>query len=179
MIPKHNDKSVNTESDEARIKTSGFGEIDHKLLNKSHVKIKMKNKTIILGACHKIPSRSFIWRGKPLLCYRCLGIYGSFLLSALIYITYRILILFNPSILPILDLKAHWDYISYNSFLLKILYVILLHLPYILDGVIQARSKSYTSNNLVRFITGVLGGIGQFYFFLTLGQLTKYLFQLF
>ncbi len=175
---KDNENELDISSEHGKDETSGTGEIDPILLDKTHVKIKVKNRIIMLGECHRIPSRSFIWTGKPLLCYRCLGIYGSFILSALIYIIYRILILFNPEIFPFLDLKAHWDYISSNSFPLKILYIIFFHLPYVIDGVFQARSKSYKSNNPVRFITGLLGGIGQFYFFITLGQLTRFLFQL-
>jgi uncharacterized membrane protein len=179
MSDQNNNELPGLEVDKLRESTSGRGKINPELLKNQHIKIKSKNRVFILGACHRIPSRSFIFRGKPLLCYRCLGIYGSFYIAALIYISYRVVILFNSRFLPFLDLKSHWDIISFNSFLLKLLYIILLLLPYIIDGVIQAKSKTYQSNNSVRFITGVLGGIGQFYFFITLGQFVKVLYQMF
>lgn len=87
--------------------------------------------------CHQRPDRSFFIRGHQLpLCSRCTGI----VIGASAYILYSFLI-------PV----------EYN--LNMVIVCILLQLPYIIDGTTQY-FKIRQSNNILRLITGLLGGVG-------------------
>lgn len=83
--------------------------------------------------CHRKPERSFFWKGKQLpLCARCTGI--------------------------------HLGYVTLPFFLLNLLYInwlwtIILVLPTVIDGLIQAR-YDIESTNMRRFITGIMNGVG-------------------
>lgn len=87
--------------------------------------------------CHRKPERSFFIRGHQFpVCSRCTGCY----ISILCYIIY-----------------AYYFYIDYNIILLII--SILLILPMAMDGTTQLLNKRI-SNNTLRFITGLSGGLG-------------------
>jgi uncharacterized membrane protein len=126
------------------------------------LKIPKTKKYIAFSSCHRIPERSFFWKGKAFLCYRCLGIDLGFILSALVLF----LSLFIPKIDPIDLLEGSLPFQLRYYFLVAIL----LQVPFILDGLMQAFT-SYTSTNPIRFITGLLGGIGQFYLLISIGAL--------
>lgn len=87
----------------------------------------------IIG-CHRLPERSFFYRGRQLpVCARCTGL-------ALGYLAYPALLL--------------------RAFSVSYLVALLLLLPCALDGITQLLNWR-RSNNSLRFITGVLCGIGQ------------------
>lgn len=99
--------------------------------------------------CHRIPERTFQYKGHYFpVCSRCTGFY----LSAF---TYCILGYFIPFI--------------YNSSTLIL--SLLLLIPAGIDGTTQFMELR-ESNNSLRFVTGILGGLGLVIFFKTL----KYLF---
>lgn len=99
----------------------------------------MKNNIFdYLFYCHKIPERSFFYKGKQFpICSRCTGIFIGYIIG--------ILGLFIPS----LNLKL-W---------IAILFII----PMIIDGSIQFFTQ-YKSNNYKRLFTGILGGVGIIFF---------------
>ena len=87
--------------------------------------------------CHRIPERSFFFRGHQFpVCARCTGFYIS---------------------LAIYFIHAYFNYVDYDLNLL-ILAIILL-VPAFLDGTTQL-FQFRQSNNILRLITGLLGGIG-------------------
>lgn len=87
--------------------------------------------------CHQIPDRSFFIKGYQLpVCARCTGMIIGYIL-AIIFIIIKLEI--------------------------SIIISLILMLPLVLDGGIQYISKKYISNNIKRFITGVLYGIGFIY----------------
>jgi len=87
--------------------------------------------------CHQYPTRSFWIMNRPFaLCSRCFGGYLGLSLASL-------LITFN------------------NKFFYRIIIGIIFLLPGIIDGLVQLK-YSYESTNLIRFITGMIGGIGFF-----------------
>lgn len=87
--------------------------------------------------CHRKPERSFFIRGHQFpVCSRCTGCY----ISIACYIIY-----------------TYYFYVNYNIIL--IILAILLTLPMIIDGTTQILTKR-SSNNTVRFITGLMGGLG-------------------
>ena len=91
--------------------------------------------------CHRLPERSFYLRGKQFsVCARCTGIY----LGQVIMI-----------ILLILGLR------------LKIIISLFLISPLIIDGTLQYFNL-LKSNNIRRFVTGLIGGLGVIgvYFFI-------------
>ncbi|WP_033562993.1 DUF2085 domain-containing protein [Sphingobacterium sp. SYP-B4668] len=83
--------------------------------------------------CHRKPERSFFWKGKQFpVCARCTGI--------------------------------HLGYLSTFLFIFGILTMnwwiaLLFTLPTIIDGLTQAYWNR-ESNNILRFITGIMAGIG-------------------
>jgi len=88
---------------------------------------------IALVSCHRLPERSFFWRGRQFpVCARCTGL----------YIGYLSFPLFN------------FDVIHLNSFI-----AILLVIPTMLDGFLQARYK-ILSTNIRRVVTGTAAGVG-------------------
>jgi uncharacterized membrane protein len=89
---------------------------------------------IELVACHRMPERSFAWRGRQFpVCARCTGI----LLGWACYPFF----LFGLAALPL------WAAVTLNA-------------PVLLDGGTQAMGWR-TSTNPLRLATGLLGGVGQ------------------
>lgn len=87
--------------------------------------------------CHRKPERSFFIKGHQFpVCSRCTGCY----ISILCYIIY-----------------AYYFYIDYNITI--IILALLLLLPMTIDGTTQLLSRRL-SNNTLRFITGLMGGLG-------------------
>jgi len=87
--------------------------------------------------CHRIPERSFFIKGHQFpVCARCTGFY----ISLIFYFFY-----------------AYYFYVDYNPAL--IIFAILLLMPAIIDGSTQL-IKYRESNNILRLITGLMGGIG-------------------
>ena len=85
-------------------------------------------------SCHRLPERSFFYQGRQLpVCARCTGL-------AVGYMAYPLLLLRVVSI----------GYVP----------AVVLLLPCALDGITQLLNWR-VSNNSLRFITGVLCGIGQ------------------
>ena len=107
--------------------------------------IKISN--IILDSiffCHKRPDRSFHFKGRKFpVCARCTGL-GVGYISAFI-------------VLLVAGMLDFWV-------------VFILLAPMIIDGVGQLLNK-WQSNNMRRFITGLLGGIGILYFFFNLADI--------
>jgi uncharacterized membrane protein len=103
--------------------------------------------------CHQRPERSFFFKGKQFpLCARCTGILIGYLLGIA---------------LSIVTGCSHY------------LWFLTLLLPMIIDGGIQ-QIKGIESNNLRRFCTGVMGGIGIIYIFISIHKFTVWwLTQLF
>ena len=134
------------------------------------IDLKIGRRHIIMTSCHKIPERSFHFRGKPLLCYRCLGLNGGFFLFLFIQSFLFVWRLFSETNYNLLQ---PIEKLSGNQPLLTFGLIIVTQLPFAIDGTMQAISMSYESNNLLRFITGILGGYGQFVLFFFLGQLTR------
>lgn len=93
----------------------------------------MEKFKIQLTACHRLPHRSFFWRGKQFpVCARCTGIHLGYLSFPLFL----------------------FDFISLNIWV-----TIVLILPTFLDGLTQAIFNR-ESNNILRVITGLMAGIG-------------------
>ncbi len=90
-------------------------------------------KRIRLVSCHRMPERSFFYRGKQFpVCSRCTGIHVGYL------------------VLP---------FFVFNTIYISPLWTLLLIIPAYLDGFIQAYTK-WESNNPLRFITGIIAGVG-------------------
>ena len=87
--------------------------------------------------CHRRPERSFFYRGHQFpVCSRCTGL----IIGAALFAVYSFIV-------PVV---YDWN----------LLYVsVLLQLPYIIDGFTQYLAIR-ESNNTLRFITGLLGGVG-------------------
>lgn len=87
--------------------------------------------------CHRKPERSFFIKGHQFpVCARCTGFY----ISILLYTVY-----------------AYYFPITYTNE--YVLFGILLCIPAFLDGTTQLFEFRESNNNL-RFLTGILGGIG-------------------
>lgn len=87
--------------------------------------------------CHRKPERSFFIKGHQFpVCARCTGFYTTIILYT-IY-AYYVPIVYTPE---------------------YILFGFLLCVPTILDGMTQFL-EFRESNNILRFLTGILGGIG-------------------
>ena len=96
--------------------------------------LKMKIGEIQLVTCHRMPDRSFFFKGRQFpLCARCTGIYIGYLS------------------LP---------FFTIDLIHLSLLLSIVLIIPTIIDGLTQAYCKR-ESNNMLRLITGILSGVGQ------------------
>ena len=96
--------------------------------------LKMKRKEIKFTLCHQMPERSFHYRGKQFpICARCTGILVG-------YFT-----------LPIFH---------FNIIQPTVLVIFVFMFPLLLDSITQ--SMGYReSNNVLRFVTGFLGGAAQ------------------
>jgi uncharacterized membrane protein len=87
-----------------------------------------------LVACHRLPERSFAWRGRQFpVCARCTGI-------LLGWATYPLFLL-GLAVLPL------WLALALN-------------VPALADGLTQATGRR-TSTNALRLATGLLAGLGQ------------------
>ena len=87
--------------------------------------------------CHRKPERSFFIKGHQFpVCARCTGFY----ISLTIYFIY-----------------TYYFFVNYNPLLL--IFAIILLIPAGIDGLTQFLEHR-TSNNTLRFITGLLGGLG-------------------
>ena len=87
--------------------------------------------------CHRKPERSFHLKGHQFpVCARCTGFY----ISMILYFIY-----------------TYFFYVDYN--ILVLVLAILLLIPSALDGTTQFIGYRI-SNNSLRFITGLLGGLG-------------------
>lgn len=87
--------------------------------------------------CHRKPERSFFIKGHQFpVCSRCTGFY----ISLIIYFTY-----------------TYYFFVDYNFYLLT--FAILLLIPSAIDGLTQL-FEYRESNNILRFITGLMGGLG-------------------
>ena len=87
--------------------------------------------------CHRKPERSFFIRGHQFpVCARCTGFY----IALILYFTY-----------------TYFAYVDYNTPLL--IFAGILLTPAIIDGLTQFLGHR-ESNNTLRFITGLLGGLG-------------------
>jgi uncharacterized membrane protein len=96
-------------------------------------KIFSKRVVIHFGSCHRMPERSFFWKGRQFpFCARCTGIYAGYLALPLFV---------------------------FNAIALNFVITLLLFLPAAIDGFTQAFSN-YKSNNILRATTGLLTGIG-------------------
>jgi len=92
---------------------------------------------IIKLICHRKPERSFFIKGHQFpVCSRCTGCYIA-IIGYMIY--------------------TYYFYVDYN--LALIITAILLILPMGIDGTTQLLTDRL-SNNTLRFITGLLGGLG-------------------
>lgn len=98
--------------------------------------------------CHRKPERSFFFRGHQFpVCARCTGFYISGILTIIIFrITSEDFNYFN----------SNFNYFS--TFLLLSISIALL-LPTGIDGTTQLLNMR-ESNNTLRLITGLLGGLG-------------------
>lgn len=87
--------------------------------------------------CHRKPERSFFIKGRQFpVCARCTGFY----VSLIIYFTY-----------------TYYFFVDYNVFLIS--FAVLLLVPTAIDGLTQLLEYRQ-SNNSLRFITGLMGGLG-------------------
>ena len=92
---------------------------------------------IINLICHRKPERSFFIKGHQFpVCARCTGFY----LSMITYFIY-----------------TYHFFVDYNSFIISS--AILLLIPSVIDGLTQLLEYR-ESNNTLRFITGICGGLG-------------------
>lgn len=93
----------------------------------------MKKILDVLFICHRMPERSFFFKGKQFpICARCTGITCGYLLGIAVLI-----------------------FLGY----IPLLWAVVILLPTIIDGTGQL-FKYWESTNSRRFITGILAGIG-------------------
>lgn len=87
--------------------------------------------------CHRKPERSFFIKGHQFpVCSRCTGFY----ISMFAYFIY-----------------TYYFFVDYNLYL--IVFAIMLLIPTLIDGLTQL-FEYRESNNMLRFITGIVGGLG-------------------
>jgi uncharacterized membrane protein len=83
--------------------------------------------------CHQLPERSFFLKGYQFpICARCTGIIIGELISFVLFLL---------------------------NYKIEVILCIILLIPLILDGTIQYFTR-YISNNIKRFLTGLIFGIG-------------------
>ncbi|MGH1364041.1 MAG: DUF2085 domain-containing protein [Calditrichia bacterium] len=96
--------------------------------------IKSFGKSLMLTSCHRLPERSFFFRGKQLpLCARCSGL----LVGCLTY-----------------------PFFIFDILTLPLSVLLFLHLPLVIDGTTQALGKRLSTNGM-RLITGIMAGVSQ------------------
>ncbi len=89
--------------------------------------------------CHQKTERCLKLLGKPMpICSRCFGVYSGILMGMIL-------------LLLVFDIKV--------SKIQAISFLIILNVPLVIDGITQHFSFR-ESNNLLRFITGLIGGVG-------------------
>ena len=113
----------------------------------------MNNKIINITVCHRIPERSLFFRGKQFpLCARCTGL--------MIGCSFYPLFIFNLLEIPLI-------------------FILLLHIPMLIDGFTQFIYKR-ESNNYLRLMTGLMAGISQVAFLDIIAEnISKYLYLVF
>lgn len=90
-------------------------------------------KNFELTFCHRLPERSFFWKGKQFpVCARCTGIHIGYLSMPIFFFGFASLSIWTS---------------------------LLLMAPTYLDGILQA-IFNYESTNTRRVVTGFIGGIG-------------------
>ncbi|MHA2028071.1 MAG: DUF2085 domain-containing protein [Candidatus Kariarchaeaceae archaeon] len=136
--------------------------MESEIISKNYIETP-KHKRIRFVACHRIPSRSFHWKGKPLICYRCLGIDVGIIGMLLIQMIGLISGRFNTG-------NWFFYFVDDNLWLIPII-IVITQLPFVIDGILQATYKRYESKNPIRLITGLIGGIGQYYIIFLIGWL--------
>ncbi|APY00379.1 putative membrane protein [Lacinutrix venerupis] len=93
----------------------------------------IKGAKLSFSYCHRLPERSFFYKGKQFpLCARCTGINLAYFL------------------IPVF---------AFGFIKISLWWSIIMILPTYIDGTIQAYTK-YESNNILRFTTGIISGIG-------------------
>lgn len=98
------------------------------------------NRGVMRYICHQNPERCFHINGKPMkLCARCTGFYPGIITGILLAIPVQIYV--NPE--PV------------QLFILAMVMIA----PMAVDGITQYTGIRKT-NNIIRFITGILGGAG-------------------
>ena len=99
-------------------------------------------------ACHRKPERSFFFRGKQFpVCARCTGMLIGYLA---------------------------FPFFAFNLVAVSIWVALLMNTPAFIDGATQALEWR-ESNNKLRFITGLLSGIGQVGLIAIIGKIIGYL----
>ncbi|MCE7733478.1 MAG: DUF2085 domain-containing protein [Candidatus Heimdallarchaeota archaeon] len=142
--------------------------MESEILPQNYIKVP-KHKRIRFVACHKIPSRSFHWKGKPLICYRCLGIDAGIIIMFLLQVIGLATSKYNT---------GEWFfYIVNGNFWMIPIIIILSQIPFTLDGTLQAALEKYESKNSIRLVTGLIGGIGQYYIIFLIGLLIGIVFR--
>lgn len=96
--------------------------------------VKLEDKEFTFVLCHQMPERSFHYNGKQFpVCARCTGIFFGYLT------------------LPIFH---------FNIIQPSVLLIVALMIPLLIDSITQAMGYR-ESNNVLRFVTGVLAGSAQ------------------
>ena len=112
----------------------------------------LKKFLAIAFMCHQKPERSFFINGKQFpLCARCTGILAGYFIGIFIAL-----------------ITGCKHYLSY----------LFLIIPMIADGGIQLIFKR-ESNNLRRFITGIMGGIGIIFLLISIHMFTVWWVKIF
>ncbi|MEO6695712.1 MAG: DUF2085 domain-containing protein [Ignavibacteria bacterium] len=94
----------------------------------------MKVGQLQLVSCHRMPGRSFFYKGKQFpFCARCTGMYIGYI---------------------------SFPFFTFNVFQIDLIPTLILILPTFLDGLTQAYFNR-ESNNFLRVSTGFISGIGQ------------------
>jgi uncharacterized membrane protein len=93
--------------------------------------------SLLSPICHQYPTRSFWALDRPFaLCSRCVGGYLGVGIGLMVIPLYR-------------------------QYYKRLLWGLLMILPTVIDGVVQLNSQ-YESTNILRILTGIIGGIGLF-----------------
>lgn len=94
---------------------------------------KLKNALNVMFMCHRLPERSFFFKGKQFpLCARCTGILVGYIVGVLYLLFFGII---------------------------PLIFSLLILVPTLVDGFGQLGNK-WRSNNSRRLITGILAGVG-------------------
>jgi len=95
--------------------------------------MQIANYNIVFTFCHRKPERSFFWNGRQFpFCARCTGIYLGYL---------------------------SYPFFLFDVFYLNLYLTLVLILPSLIDGLLQA-FYNRESNNYLRVVTGFFAGVG-------------------